>query len=402
MPSDITIADRKKALRSLTNSYNKKFAQGKGHKVMATADEVPNPYFLRRPSGIMQLDIDTGGGLPAGGVSVISGPDQAGKTFLLNKYYAQQQRLLGNSCCLALASVESPPDFFFMRKCGVKIAIPDVMIEDREKWLKDELKEFKVQVGDFIIIREVTAELLFDAIIDSVRSQLFDIIGLDSISAIQANAEASTGTFEKSPQQAADANLITRFYKKYYPLTLGLDERQNKTTLIFTSQVRFNRKKTETMAWNPGIAAHMKDFTSGGSYAGRHGKLIELSVWGGKKEAHKEKVDGKDIRVIDGKTICWEVTKGKAGTHDGITGEVGFDYDKLTDDLRTIIVAGMRQGILVEKNGLLTLLHASTHQPTVLENIAGPDLFCEHMAEDIKLEIAVRREILAGIQCTYV
>ena len=41
-------------------------------------------------------------------------------------------------------------------------------------------------------------------------------------------------------------------------------------------------------------------------------------------------------RVAVGKNICWEVTKGKAGTHDGITGEVEFNYG-LTDDLQGIV-----------------------------------------------------------------
>jgi RecA/RadA recombinase len=412
MSRNMTAQERKQKLRALMNSFNTDFAKGKGHKVMAFADEVSNPYFLRRPCGIMQLDIDTGGGLPAGGVSVLSGPDNSGKTFLLNKYMAQHQRLYGASSCLGLATVEGNPDYFFMRKCGVQVAVPDEMIEERAKWrkirdlppfTKDELKAFKYQVGDFIVIREATGELLFDAILESVRRNIFGIIGLDSISMIQANAEAKTNGFEQMPQQAADAGLITRFYKKYFPLTLGLDDSQNETTLIFTSQVRSNRKKSETAAWNPQMARSMKDFEAGGAYAGRHGKLIEVAVWSGAKDKEEQTIDGKKVKIQQGKTIMWEIRKGKAGTHDGITGEVNFSYDDLTDDLRSIIVAGLRKGVMVEKNGLLTLNNADTGEPTALAGIPGPDDFCKRLQGDFQLELAARREVLAasGIQCTY-
>lgn len=404
--------EKDRALRAFMTRMNKEFAKGKGHKVIAFADEVGNPYFLRRPSGIMQLDIDTGGGLPAGGISILSGPDQAGKNFLLNKYIAMQQKLYGNSCKVAIAHVETPPDHFFMRKCGVRVAIPDAMVDERDwfnkerglpSFTKEERKSFKEQVGKIVIIREETSELLFKAILEAVRSNVFSIIGLDSISAIQSNAEAGIDGFEQMPQQAADAGLITRFYKKYAPLTLGLKDEQNESTLIFTSQVRSNRKKSEVASFNPHLARMMKEYDSGGSYANRHGKLIEISLWNGKRDRSKQTIDGKEVKIAEGKTICWELKKGKAGTHDGITGEVEFSYETLTEDLRTVLVAGIRHGVIVEKSGLITVLNATTREPTTMANIPGPDEFCARLQADFVLELAVRREILvaAGKQCRY-
>lgn len=409
----MTAAERKQQLRVLMNSFNKDHTKGKGHKVIAFADEVANPFFLRRPCGITQLDIDTGGGLPAGGVSVLSGPDNAGKTFLLNKYMAMHQRLYGSASCIALAVVESNPDYFFMRKCGIQVAVPDVMIEERAHerklrglppFTKEQMKLFKQQVGDFVIIREETSEALFDAILAAVRQNIFGILGLDSISMIQASAEAAIDTFENRPQQALDAGLITRFYKKYFPLTLGLDERQNETTLIFTSQVRSNRKKSEVASWNPRMAGFMKDYEAGGAYAGRHGKLIDVLLGTGAREKAAQEVDGKKVRVAVGKTITWEIKKGKAGTHDGITGEVDFHYDTLTNDLSTLLVAGIRLGVIVEKGGLLTVHNAETGDVLKdLEGIPGSEEFAKRLTDNFDLELTVRREVLAasGLQCTY-
>jgi hypothetical protein len=266
---------------------------------------------------------------------------------------------------------------------------------------KDQLKEFKTQIGDFVIIREATSEALFDAILGAVEKNIFGIIGLDSISMIQASAEAQTQTFEKMPQQAADASLITRFYKKYFPLTLGLDEHQNETTLIFTSQVRSNRKKSEIAGWNPRMAGFMKDYASGGAYAGRHGKLIEVLLGTGGKEKVEQEIDGKKVRVAVGKTITWEITKGKAGTHDGITGEVEFSYENLTDDLGTLLIAGIRQGVIIEKGGEILINNAETGE--MLMKLGSRDAFTGALAADFNVELTVRREVLAaaGIQCTY-
>jgi RecA/RadA recombinase len=61
--------DRK--LTAFENKWNKKA----GHTVIRRGDSVPNTYAIRRPSGIMQLDLDMGGGAPSGGMIKLAGPD---------------------------------------------------------------------------------------------------------------------------------------------------------------------------------------------------------------------------------------------------------------------------------------------------------------------------------------
>lgn len=392
--------DKKRALQAFMNSANKR---AKGKKVIAYAEEVPNTFLLRRPSGIMQLDIDLGGGLPAGGLSYISGPDNAGKTLLLWKFFAMQQRLYGNACCLGYAPTEAAPDYFFARKCGVKVAIPDEMIEMKNQqrkelglapFTKEERKELKTQIGEFVIFRGATAETLFDNVLDGVERNIFNILAVDSVSAIIPSAEAKLESVGDFGQQGSQATLITKFMNKYCPMTTGLNG-MNETSVVFTAQVRANRKKSELPSY---MAKWEQEWATTGAFSGRHIKLIDLTVWSGSFD--KEKDAKTDKKHVVGKTLNWKLTKGKAGTHDGITGDVDIVYDHIADDLNlsTLLAPGIRYGAITEREGLITVAGIDK-----LKGIAGPERLAEKLKEDPELEMDVRRRILAAakVECIY-
>ena len=78
--SDKTTNQRVAALNAAINKINTDYGE---NSVVPASMANANSY-LRRPSGIMQLDIDTGGGLPAASLCTIGGPDNciAGDTFV--------------------------------------------------------------------------------------------------------------------------------------------------------------------------------------------------------------------------------------------------------------------------------------------------------------------------------
>lgn len=400
----------------------------KGASVMTDIDMAPNTYFLRRPSGIMPLDIDTGGGLPAGGLTYISGPDGTGKSFLLYKYIAMNQKLYGNQAACALAVSEAAPNHQFMRMCGMQIAIPEQMIEQwvnerkmrgAPPYTKEEIRWFRAEtVGNIKILRGAHGEELLQGILDCFESGLFDIIGLDSISAVLPEADAGKD-LDENAKRAAAAGMVTRFFQSYLNGTTGYCG-ANRTTVIFTSQVRSNSKKAEAPAH---FQKYMADYAATGAWAAKHGKLIDILVKPGQKEKENVRIPNafssvtdaaafedeqrkKQKRVQTGKTVNYEITKGKAGIHEGVTGEfdINFNYPTLTEDQRMVVIAGIQAGSIIEAEGVVTCYepHSGTELPG-LEKVAGIGKLVEMMQNDFQLELTLRRHVLTkkGIQCAY-
>lgn len=398
----MTVAERKKKLLAIKNKANKDAKRN----ILVFAEEAPNPYFLRRPTGIMQLDVDLGGGFPAGGVSYISGPDNAGKTWLLYKTFAMHQRIYGPNACIAYAPVEGACDFFFMRKCGYKVAIPMENIEQHQahrkargvpSLTKAEVKELSTGIGELLLIQAPTMEDLLNEVLNLAAQKVCHIIGVDSISAACPSAEAMLNDFSDFPQQGAQATLLKRFFQHYYPIVSGVNG-INETTLMFTNQVITNRAKSEAPTY---MAKYMKDWKPAGSSAAKHGKLIDLVLQSGAKEKEK----GGEKLVI-GKDVKWEIIKGKAGTHDHITGELSFLYedDAWHANAKTIIMAGLRHGAIIERSGKLTVIQPETGTAIHgAENIANFETLVGMIRSDQEFELLLRRETLAAakISCSY-
>jgi RecA/RadA recombinase len=379
----------------------------KGHKVIAFASEVPNTYELRRPCGIMQLDLDTGGGLPAGGLSYVSGPDNAGKTFLIMLYMLMHQKLYGPQSSLAYACVEGGFDFKRAIKMGLRVSVPDKIIEqwDMERrqrgfagYTKEEWSSFKQELGEFVLIGGNTGEEILQTTLNAIQTRLFGIVAVDSVSIILPEADADKDLDENN-KRAANASLVTDFIKHYTPMTSGLDG-LNYTTLIFSAQVRSNQERANA---NPAVQKYIKQWATTGAYAGRHGKLVDICVWSGEKIHQTVSKE----RVTIGKETKYEIMKGKAGAHDNVQGAFNFYYDMVrpdgVDQIDSIIVAGLKAGVIQEVNGKINVVRPETRELTEIRDIPGFTAFKRMMEIDFAFELYVRREVLAakGIMCLY-
>ena len=212
-------ADKRRRIAASMQQIN----EAAGHTVITHADQCPYTYWLRRPSGIMQLDLDLGGGFPAGSQVKISGPEGAGKTELLNYFYAMNQRIYGEDSCLAHIFTETFPDLWFMRKCGAIVRIPDEMIEQREsgrvarglpKYTKEERQWFKQQIGTFVIAGGTAGEATLEIVLALSKQNDYQIVGVDSITRISPKEELAKD-LDDNAKMAAKANLKNRFFDSY-------------------------------------------------------------------------------------------------------------------------------------------------------------------------------------------
>jgi len=393
--------ERAAAAKALAAKINKKFDS----EVITTADNVHSNAWLRRPSGIMQLDVDCGGGLPAGTFNTLTGPDGAGKTTLLYHYFAMHQRLYGKDSYIAIAAVEGGIDYFQARRVGWIIPIPMEVIAARQRELaargmplltSEEIADLRREVGHNNILKGLsTAEEYLDVVEQLLLSNIYGVIGIDSYEALMPKSEAGLDSLEEFPTQAARASVVGRFLQHYGPITRNP---QNFTTLIMTCQVRYNRKKAEAPSH---FAKYMKDWAGVVPPSVKHWRQYDVTVWSGGKITNGSKE--KEGKVTLGKDVNWEITKAKLGGHDHVLGDTPYYYDaRGFDPIRTVLTTGIRYGVIKETaEGVTFLRNGVPHE--YLDQVPNAALFVQALQEDLGLELEVRREILAaaGVQGSY-
>jgi RecA/RadA recombinase len=381
------------ALMNKVNTHAKK-------ELLKFASDSPSTYYVRRPSGITQLDVDTGGGLPAGGLCTLGGPDGAGKSTLMYLYFAMNQKLHGPNSAIAYAYKEGAIDFLWARKCGWMVAVPDEDIELMQKARRRrgadlltpaEVAGLKTEIGINVAIPcGLTAEDTFDGMLYAIDSLEFQIVGLDSVEATMPNQEAKQESLEKQGQQAARATVISRFMQHFHGAMSG----GNFTTTIATMQVRSNRAKAEASSF---IAKRMSDHTTSPAWALRHGALINVNLEKG--QSIKSGAKGKEKKI--GRAMKWEIQKGKVGTHDGIKGETEFNYVGLFDLQRTLLLAALKYGVAEENDGAILVKKLNGDELFTFEE--GADQFCDDLYDNFEMEERVRLEVMAaaGKTCLY-
>jgi len=341
--------------------------------VIQRARNTWNTFDLRRPSGIMSIDIATGGGLPSCGLSQLDGTEGVGKNFLIYHYMAECQRLYGDRACIAMASLETPMDKRFAQKCGVQIAMSayDIEVENRARRKRGESPMDNLEVreardtpgmGEFLVLDQGGSENIMNGIIELVGHNICQIIGLDSWDAVQTYLEREKSLGEHA-QRASVAQLQTFFAKKlsdeglpaiyrcadcsFAPLKQNISDVKalrytwvcpncqwsglepvvelNETTLIAIKQVR---GKMDTFGKGKG-----RPYGTGGAHALRHQNLVRLTLYPGARipeSSSKPKI---------GKEVNWEITKGKCGCHEGAKGTFKLYFDKMQVDVYDDLLA---------------------------------------------------------------
>jgi recombination protein RecA len=288
-------------------------------KVFASG-EYTMPYLLKRlPTGLLDLDIALQGGLPAGGMTFFTGREGVGKNWLANQVMREQQIRYGDRTSIAVVSTEMVFDKMFARDCGVSVALSSAEIAEIGKQLKeitgeslaeDEIEDLSSQLGDFITVPPSTAEDSLSIAIDLIASREFDLVLIDSFGSLLTEHDEEND-LSGSQRVGGAAMLNTRFARKLN-FALSPDDKGNPnlTTVIGINQVRDNTDRANK--YSP------KTIEAGG-WALKHARwvTIQMSPVGRLKGPKGEKL---------GKTIRWEITKQKAGGHEGAQGTYDFYY----------------------------------------------------------------------------
>lgn len=337
----VPVFNRQSELDELRASINKAF----DGPVLVTGNELTNVYALRRPFGILQLDIATAGGLPAGGVSQLIGKDSVGKTYLSNRVAGNVQATYGNDAAISLAMTETIYDKAFGKLCGVRVAYSPGELKDEAGKLgrdltPEELAYLTDQVGYVDFPRAANAEMLLEIVAQQIESNLYQFVLIDSIGALLPEAEAEAEGGITQAHFSGAASIITRFMHRVHRAMVSPDSRgrPNTTTVLAINQYR---DKVGGPAWGNPMSIQ-------GGNALKHGKLVDILLTEGKN--HFVQL-GPNKKLCVGKEIYWEIIKGKAGCHDGPKGLYQFyfgqhGYPFGADLYEDLIVAGLTYGIV--------------------------------------------------------
>lgn len=302
----------------------------KGKAIVRKASDRTYQYNIRRPFGILSLDLAVGGGLPAGSICQIYGPEGVGKNYLMNCLIRECQKHYGAAAAIAYTSFEYGYDKAFGWHCGVRVALSQPELDDYiqdlgRKPTPDELKEVQEQIGEFFIIdvgeqgSDVPAEAKLEAVLELLSSGVFQLILIDGLGAFSGKGarlkeEGERRHLDENKKVAANAGLMTDFLSEAFTqLSMPTEDGgMNQTTMVLNNQQRANI----TTGMNPFLARMAPKTRVGGGYALGHAKAIDIHL----RSTKKINVSGRAA----GKIVAWNIQKGKLGTHEGIEGE--FEY----------------------------------------------------------------------------
>jgi len=325
------------AQRWVERIQKEKKLEGKAQVIMAS--EVITPYHLRRPTGIPSLDIAMGGGLHAGGGMEIHGTESVGKTHLAYCIAGQVQKNYGDKAAILIFCTEIRPDVSYARLSGFQMAYSDKAIEELDSirqsqglpgFTPEEVEDLKSQIGEVVVVTASTADYGLDVIIKALEAGFFQLVIIESLGAFLTQQQEGKDTGERTV--AGPAMMVTTFQNKVYPLFMmdRSDGSLLETTIIGVNQARANvgggPKAPKTQA-------------AMGAFSWKHGQLLSVELRKGVALKNSKKQD-------IGREVGWKLKKGKAGTHDGLSGTYHYFHMKRMEpvfwkDVQTTFFGGV-------------------------------------------------------------
>jgi RecA/RadA recombinase len=305
----------------------------------------------RRRSGILSIDVLSNGGLPAGSIIQYWGPYSSGKTSSLLRSMSVEQ-MAGRSSAFAAGEGFSKD---WARHQGLYIpysdeeyeiaedkvrhgfAHPDTVAQMRlyDAWATSEEGQ---RFGTICVVQHMHGDGLLEATFQCVRSNLFSIVGVDSLAVLKNTRQledAEVGDEERGG--GGQISMFNRFMCKVFsamntkyddtntPNMYG--ERANETALVCLNQARI-----KFGAQGPGGG---KQYQPVGGEGLLHAWQFSLFFQQGDELGKTESIDGSQRWVSWGIEVTAKVTKSKISPKGRPPGR----WDLYTDDH-----AGFRKG----------------------------------------------------------
>jgi len=382
----------------------------KGTVQVGMANTIATPYYLRRSTGVLGLDIKMGGGWHAGGVAQVYGGESVGKTYLVFQTAGEVQRNYGDDAAILIVSTEIRTDKSFARKAGFRIGYSVKEVQHYEDirasrgldpFTEAELGDLMHQPGKVVYVTGETGERSLDIAYEALAAGLFQLVIIESLGALLSSDQQSGDVGDRT--YGGSSVMLTNFMNKVYPLFImdREDGSMLETTVIGINQAR------AIIGGNP---KGPKERAAAGAYAWKHAQLISLEL------NKSSTIRGDEKGPAIGREVRWAITKGKVGTHDGISGRYDFYHVPTTDPVfwSDVTLNGSTWGIdrisemvvTASKLGVVDLAgswYTWTSEGEVLAKAQGADKMASILVNSEELQLRLREEciIKAGLQVKY-
>lgn len=327
------------ALKFLTEKW-------KGSIDLVKASDLVTCDDLKRPTGLLDLDIALGGGFQGGRLVIVSGMSGLGKDYLLNLLIKKVQENYGDRAAVVIGSFGADHDPTFAQLCGVVFPRSEADIKRLEEeqgapFDPDTRAAMTRTVGEIIIPQfgsnpeylKNPAGYMAEFVIDCVRQGVFQLVVLNEVGSHVTKDLASksmdvTGDKETANRAPADTARFFDHFMAKYCLAMKQSGREflNETTVMFLSQIRMHF--TRNASWSESV---------GGEHL-RHVKSIEVKLSPG------DEVEASGAVV--GKKVKWKIIKGKHGIGDGAHGEYKFLNQLGVDLIENTVDAGVKHKVI--------------------------------------------------------
>jgi len=299
----------------------------RGTTQVCLPSDFASPYHLRRPTGVMGLDLALAGGLHAGGGVQVFGAGSSGKTHLAFRAAGQVQKNYGKDACVVVACTEIRLDKGFARNAGFCVAYSQYEIDQfniirKAKGLPpftaEERADLKKQIGQVIVVTGETGDKVLDGTVEVLRDlgSACQLLIIESLGALLTPDQDKKDVGDRV--YGGSSGMITTWQNKIYPLFM-MDREDG--TMLETTILGINQAR----AVIDGSPRGPKTRPAAGAYSWQHAQLanVELkfgdTIWA--DSAHTKKA---------GRVVKWDIRKGKAGTHDGLRGE--YDWYHIPEE----------------------------------------------------------------------
>lgn len=385
---------------------SKKF---KGKAQCCLASEHATPYHLRRPTGVMGLDLALGGGLHAGGGVQVWGGQSAGKTHLALRTAGEVQRNYGENALIAIGLTEIRLDKAFCRRSGFCVAYSEREIKEFNHirianglppFTKEEAADLRKQIGTVLLYKAETGDVMLDQTVKGLRDlhSACQLLIIESLGALLTPDQNEKDIGDRV--YAGASGMVTTWQNKIYPLFMldGEDGSMLETTILGINQAR---------AAIGGGPRGPQTKAAMGAYSWQHAQLADIELRKGKPFW----ADSANT-VRGGREVHWEIKKGKAGTHDGLKGTYDWHMMPKTspvfwsecelmrsqwgiDTITDLVETAAKVGAIERSGNWLSFPQAGTH---VRAN--GASNFAELVVADPELEVQLRDACLRAANLT--